>query len=559
MHERPQDGDRRIGRGVCATAGKERGGSRVTVMLCLFAFLLATSGLTAAAVAFDGTWSIRDLITLSKPVSQTFNDWEVSPVHPPAHTQSPRVVRPHLGVHDALLANNERPVGPNTTPTAIPPTDGPIIQLCLVLDTSNSMDGLINQAKARLWSVVSELGRASEKHPCPRCGPTRPQLQVAVYEYGNNTIEASDGYVRLRIPFTTDLDLVSEQLFSLTTNGGLEYCGWAIRKAVSELAWVPVSGGAQPGLDISPVPVPCIRGGGAAHDVMGQNAGPRATVVCDVPPVDGLVIDNHQQPVMRVLVIAGNEPFTQGTVHYAEAIAEAVASGIRVHTVFCGDEREGRTTGWADGARLGNGRYMSINQDTSFIDLATPFDGRLLDMNTRLNATYLPYGGTPGRVAFERQAAQDRSSAVTGNLVGRASVKASASLYSNIHWDLLDALEAKTITLEQLKPEDLPEVLRGKSIVDQRRIVESYQRDRERIRGEMSSIARERAEYLRNQHRRGIQGVRLDDAIVQAVREQAESAGLRFIDDDGADGNDASDTSNDQETQPTPPAPSRPR
>ena len=34
------------------------------------------------------------------------------------------------------------------------------IQLAILLDTSNSMDGLIGQAKSQLWKVVNELARA---------------------------------------------------------------------------------------------------------------------------------------------------------------------------------------------------------------------------------------------------------------------------------------------------------------------------------------------------------------------------------------------------------------
>ena len=34
------------------------------------------------------------------------------------------------------------------------------IKVALLLDTSNSMDGLINQAKAQLWEIVNELSYA---------------------------------------------------------------------------------------------------------------------------------------------------------------------------------------------------------------------------------------------------------------------------------------------------------------------------------------------------------------------------------------------------------------
>ena len=59
------------------------------------------------------------------------------------------------------------------------------VKIALLLDTSNSMDGLINQAKAQLWDIVNEFTYA-------RCGnEVRPALQIALYEYGNDDISSS--------------------------------------------------------------------------------------------------------------------------------------------------------------------------------------------------------------------------------------------------------------------------------------------------------------------------------------------------------------------------------
>ena len=35
-----------------------------------------------------------------------------------------------------------------------------IVKIALLLDTSNSMDGLINQAKAQLWDIVNKFSHA---------------------------------------------------------------------------------------------------------------------------------------------------------------------------------------------------------------------------------------------------------------------------------------------------------------------------------------------------------------------------------------------------------------
>ncbi len=92
------------------------------------------------------------------------------------------------------------------------------------------MDGLIAQAKTQLWNVVNEFVRA-KKNGRP------PAIQVALFEYGKAQLSPSEGFVRLILPLTDDLDRVSEELFALKTNGGEEYCGWVIRDAVERLEW----------------------------------------------------------------------------------------------------------------------------------------------------------------------------------------------------------------------------------------------------------------------------------------------------------------------------------
>jgi hypothetical protein len=60
------------------------------------------------------------------------------------------------------------------------------IQLAILLDTSNSMDGLIEQAKSQLWKVVNELARSK------RAGK-HPRLEVALFEYGNDGLPEAEG------------------------------------------------------------------------------------------------------------------------------------------------------------------------------------------------------------------------------------------------------------------------------------------------------------------------------------------------------------------------------
>ena len=79
------------------------------------------------------------------------------------------------------------------------------IKIALLLDTSNSMDGLIEQAKSQLWKFVNALSGATFQGE-------KPILEIALYEYGNDGLPSSEGYIRQVSIFTSDLDLISEKL-----------------------------------------------------------------------------------------------------------------------------------------------------------------------------------------------------------------------------------------------------------------------------------------------------------------------------------------------------------
>lgn len=223
------------------------------------------------------------------------------------------------------------------------------IQVALLLDTSSSMDGLIDQAKSRLWNIVNTLTTL-------RYEGRKPIIEISLYEYGNDGLPADGGYIRQVTPLTSDLDLLSEKLFALRTNGGSEYCGQVIRTSTNELKW-----------------------------------------------------DNNKNS-MKLIYIAGNEPFTQGQVNYVEAISDAVKKGIYVNTIHCGDDYSGQSGMWKDGADKGKGEYFFIDHNQKVIYIPTPYDVRIDECNTRLNNTYI-YFGTQGGAMKARQERQDMMAA----------------------------------------------------------------------------------------------------------------------------------------------------
>jgi hypothetical protein len=342
----------------------------------------------------------------------------------------------------------------------------PLIQIAVLLDTSNSMDGLINQARSQLWAIVNSLGRGVR-------GGRQPALQVALYEYGKSTIAAEEQHLRQVLPFTSDLDRVSEQLFALTTKGGEEYCGAAIRAATRGLGW-----------------------SADARD-------------------------------LKVMIIAGNEPFTQGAADYRASCVEAVASrGIVINTIFCGPTQEGIDGKWQDGARLGNGAYAAIDQQRVVVVPPAPQDAELARLGIEINDTYVPYGRAGDDGALNQKAQDGNSLGIsTSNLASRACAKGGAS-YCNERWDLVDAVERKAVALAALAPADLPEGLRALTPEQRAAYLAGKLAERKRIQARIGQLAVERERFLAFRAKDGAPS--LDDVIIAAIRAQATRLGFLF-------------------------------
>jgi hypothetical protein len=336
------------------------------------------------------------------------------------------------------------------------------IQIALLLDTSNSMDGLINQAKAQLWNIVNELSAA-------RCHGVQPMLQIALYEYGNDRLAKGEGYIRQVLPFTTDLDKLSEELFKLTTNGGSEYCGMVIQDALNGLEW------------------------------------------------------STSEADLKTIYIAGNEPFTQGPVDFRASARAAMARNVLVNPIFCGPRATGVATNWQDGATLSGGCYLSIDQNRQMVYLKAPQDDAIAQLNTQLNDTYIVYGGSKAKESLGRQLAQDANAmAVAPEVATQRAVAKSTSNYTNSSWDLVDAVKKDKLKVSELKQEDLPAALAGKPVEEIKQVVEIQSKKRTDIQQQIQKLNDERTKWLADQAKNGNKTEdTLEVAILNSIRQQA--------------------------------------
>ncbi|PKK89239.1 MAG: hypothetical protein CVV64_15120 [Candidatus Wallbacteria bacterium HGW-Wallbacteria-1] len=344
----------------------------------------------------------------------------------------------------------------------------PLVQLAILLDTSGSMDGLINQARSKIWNIVNHFATSSR-------GGVKPRIEVALFEYGKATLPSSEGYLKMICPLTTDLDLVSEELFKLVTNGGDEYCGWVIRSATQGLAWSP-------------------------------------------KPRD-----------YKAIFIAGNESFAQGQVQWKESCAAAVKRGVIVNTIFCGSDNGLEASVWKEGATAADGEFSSIDQNVREVAIAAPQDQEISTLNSVLNSTYMAYG-SGGAKFSKRQAAQDTMAAslAPSVLAQRVQAKASAA-YSNSAWDLVDAQKEGKVSLEAMEEDSMPAELKGKTMEEKREIVDNLAQKRTEVQAKIKKLTEERERFVAEKKKNSAEtGTSLDAAIIDAVTKQAAARGFSF-------------------------------
>lgn len=338
----------------------------------------------------------------------------------------------------------------------------PKIQMAILLDTSGSMSGLIEQAKAQLWEIVNEFIKAKR-------GGVQPELHVSLYEYGKSSLSSESGWIRQIQPLTRDLDKISEELFALRTNGGDEYCGMVIKKATEDLLW-----------------------SGSAEDY-------------------------------EVIFIAGNEPFTQGPVDFHEACKAAIEKGIIVNTIHCGDYESGVSGKWKDGALLADGAYMHIDHNNAAAHIEAPQDKELARLGVALNDTYIPYG-EQGRVFAENQAVQDGNAMQYGsaNAAQRAATKAS-KLYVNSSWDLVDAVKNEELKIEEVEEKDLPEEMQSLSQEERLALVEQKGKERAELQEQINVLNEAREKFVADKRKELAEKGEdtLGGAIIKAIHTQA--------------------------------------
>ncbi len=212
------------------------------------------------------------------------------------------------------------------------------IQIVILLDASGSMDQLFTIVSDAMEDLLTTLGRSS-------IGGNKAKVNVGLVCYG----QAKDNGKPFQLsPFSQDIKAMRAKLGEVACDGAIESCGEAIAFASEHFPWNM----------------------------------------------------RERDDMLKVIFIAGNEEFQQGSVDYHGAIAEATRKNIIVNTIHCG----GANPEWEAAAREGNGVGFNITFDAAGAAQEKVSEEDIIEAAKALcHCTVIPFGSPQERKAHAKE------------------------------------------------------------------------------------------------------------------------------------------------------------
>ena len=310
------------------------------------------------------------------------------------------------------------------------------LEVVFVLDTTGSMDGLIEGAKQKIWSIANTMIDLN------------PEAEVAFGLVGYR--DHGDDYVTRVHALTGDVQGIFTKLRRFEAAGGgdtPEAVNEALSDAVLKIDW-------------------------------GDNVGDSRIIflVGDAPP--------HMD--------YANGP------KYEKVLKNAREKDIIVNTVQAGEDLETESY-WRKIAELGGGKYMAIPQDGGQIrQIPTPMDAPIIEVQAKIDATIVPYGSKDDVARLEeklsdRKAASAEVQADNATFYSKKSGKKEAVTGGG---DLVTDLANGDATLDALPDDQLSDDLKAMT-PDARKVhLEGLLANRKQLEAEMAKLVKDRDAYI---------------------------------------------------------------
>ncbi|MBI2807193.1 MAG: VWA domain-containing protein [Planctomycetes bacterium] len=307
-------------------------------------------------------------------------------------------------------------------------------------------------------------------------GNPTPLVKVGLVAYRDRR----DAYVTKVFDLTDDLDAIHGQLMGLKAVGGGDFpesVNQALHEAVTKISW------------------------------------------------------SKDKKTLRMIFLVGDAPPHMDypdDVKYPITCKLAVERNIIINTVQCGTHAATRKY-WLDICKSAEGSYVQIDaQGGPVVTVATPFDAKLAAINLEINKTQLVFGGRRIQEAAKLRLAK------SGALPAAAQADRAAFTARNnaaVAYDLLQKVKDGKVKLEDLKKDELPEELKGKSLAEQKAVLASIEKRRAELSKEAIDLDKKRGAYINkklaeNQKAGARDG--FDNQVLRILQTQAERVNIQY-------------------------------
>jgi len=312
------------------------------------------------------------------------------------------------------------------------PDARPSVEIVFCLDTTGSMGGLINAAKATIWSIANQIVTNT---------PTaRVKIGLVAYR------DRGDEYVTRIVPLTDDLDTIHEKLNSFKAAGGgdaPESVNQALYEAVTQIFWSKDSETYR-----------CIF------------------LVGDAPPHMDYPDD----------------------VKYPESCKLAANAGILINTIQCGNMSNTRDV-WQEVAKLAKGDYLQLDANGGPVrNITTPYDAELAKINLELTKTTLVFGN-PVEQTVKKALQESNMKLAADKAAERAAYNAQA-YGGGTAYDLLTNVRNGNVDLAKMKKEELPQAMQSMTLDEQKAYLAQVEAERKDLSQRAIDLNKQRSEFL---------------------------------------------------------------
>jgi Mg-chelatase subunit ChlD len=343
----------------------------------------------------------------------------------------------------------------------------PRIEVCFVLDTTGSMGGLIEGAKQKIWSIANEMISAQ---------PT-PELKLGLIGYRDR----GDEYVVKSFSLTDDIDAIYGHLREFQAGGGgdaPESVNEALAEAIHKMPW------------------------------------------------------SSDKKVLKIIFLVGDAPphmdYPNGP-KYPDLCREAAKKDLIINTIQCGEMAETKPI-WQEIAKLSEGSYVGISQSGNVAVISTPMDKELSRLNERIGVTLIPYGDSKLQAEVHAKYAAAKSAPVSA-MADRLSYNSKTGKAMQGRGELVDALNDKTLKLEEIDQKQLPTELQKLDRNELQKRIAKARDERADLQKQIVELSKKREAYIQSENKRLAaegKGDAFDQKVAETLHAQAAKKGISY-------------------------------